>query len=457
MDSLTRCIEKLNNHQTTSVKLVKDAISEASKWAYKNVIGSINPKALEMAEKLDLERKNGHIRSRLHGIPIAIKDNILYDDGTPTTCNSFAFNDFIPPFNASIVDRLIEAGLIPLFKANLSEFAYFMSDEDMPSGYGSMHGQVKHPFDESIDPYGSSTGSAVAVKLGIVPLSIGSETNGSLMAPAYQCQIVSYKPTFGWVSKRGIIPISHTQDTAGPMGNTVKDCALLMDILSFKDTRDPDTLNIDHPLVSKHLNQPLKPSRVGLLSLKNYPYDGDTKKVYEHTKQTLISMGHTVVDLEIEYPKLDNNPTLLIEFKYGMNRFLKEVQGYTHHKSLTDIIEFNQKHADRCLKYGQSLLIKSNNTDGDIHSEFYLNTKRELVETASYMEETMKEQDLIAIATPIWLSFAPIYGNPSVCIPEGIHQGKPKSMVFVGRKHDDETLLRLCHQYELKRNTYEIK
>lgn len=451
MDNLKVCIEKLNNHQTTSVELVQSALDLAAKWAFKNAIGSINPKAFEMAEKLDEERKNGHVRSQLHGIPIAIKDNILYNDSKPTTCNSYAFHDFIPPYNASIVDKLIEAGVIPLFKANLSEFAYFMSDEDMPSGYGSMYGQVKHPFDETIDPYGSSTGSAVAVKLGIIPASIGSETNGSLMAPAYQCQIVSYKPTYGKVSKHGIIPISNTQDTAGPMGNTVEDCALLMDILSFKDQLDPDTLVHEHKQVSSQLNQPLKSSKIGLLSLSNYAYDEDSLKVYEQTKKTLEALGHQVIDLVMTYPNMDNNPTLTIEFKAGMNAFLSTVKGFTKHNSLSDIIAFNQANKDRCLKYGQSLLIKSNDTDGDLHSDFYLKTRTDLLEKSSYMEKTMIEHDLIAIASPLWLSFAPIYGNPSVCIPEGIYNGKPKAMVFVGKKADDETLLRLCHQYQINK------
>ncbi len=445
---LKTCISKLNHQEISSVELVQLAIQNHQENLDKNAIGSIWPDALKWAEKLDEERKNGHIRSALHGIPIAIKDNILFNDGTPTTCNSYAFHDFISPFNANIVNQLLEAGIIPLFKANLSEFAYFMSDEGMPSGYGSMHGQVKHPFDETIDPYGSSTGSAVSVKLGIIPISIGSETNGSLMAPAYQCQIVSFKPTFGRVSKYGIIPISHTQDTAGPMGNTVLDCALLMDVLSFADTNDPDTLNHNHKPVSLALDKPLKPSKVGLLSLSNYPYDEDSKKVYEQTKTRLVSMGHTVVEFSTEYPNMDNNPTLKIEFKANMNRFLNTVKGHTPHQTLSDIIEFNQKHADRCLKYGQSLLIQSNETDGDLNGAFYLEKRADLLDKAGYLERTMVEQDLISIAAPFWLSYAPIYGNPSVCIPEGIYSGKPKAMVFVGKKDDDETLLRLCHQYE---------
>ena len=267
--SIREIKKRLESKEVTSVELVKEALKMHEKWIDKNAIAQISPFAMYQAILRDQERNEGRIRGPLHGIPLVIKDNILYHDGTPTTANAFSLHDLIPPFNANLVDKLIEAGAIIFGKGNLSEFAYFMSYDDMPSGFGSMYGQVKHPFDEKIDPYGSSTGSAVAVKLGIVDLAIGSETNGSLMAPAYQCQIVSFKPTFGYVSKHGIIPISPTQDTAGPMANTVEDCALLMDVLAFEDPSDPTTLNLKRPQsFSKNINKPLKKSKIGLLTLK---------------------------------------------------------------------------------------------------------------------------------------------------------------------------------------------
>lgn len=445
--TLKTMIQQLENHQTTSVDLVKRAIQLHEQYLEKNAIGSVNPHALEMAEKLDLERKIGQVRSSLHGIPIAIKDNILYNDGTPTTCNAYAFKDFYAPFNATIVESIIQAGMIPLFKANLSEFAYFMS-EHAPSGYGSMYGQVKHPFDESIDPLGSSTGSAVAVKLGIVPLAIGSETNGSLMAPAYQCQIVSFKPTFGLVSKYGIIPISHTQDTAGPMGNHVLDCALLFDQMMTQDSNDADTLH--HPIksVSTHIERPLDASRIGLLYFSNYEYDEMNSNIMTEAANRLEAMGHTVVKITIEHPKMDNEKTLLVEFKAGMNKFLSSVQPHMHLQSLSELIAYHEANAERCLKYGQTILIDSDQTSSDLLDDSYIKERQALLSNARMMEDILYKDDLVAVASPLWLSFAPIYGNPSVCIPAGIHDQKPKAMVFVGKRYDDEKLLRLAHQYE---------
>lgn len=444
---LKTMIEKLNACETTSVELVKEAFRVHEKYIDKNAIASVNPMALELAEKLDLERKDGHLRGPLHGIPIAIKDNILYNDGTPTTCNSYAFHDFYSPFNATVIDTILKAGLIPVFKANLSEFAYFMS-KDAPSGYGSMHGQVKHPFDESIDPLGSSTGSAVAVKLDIVPISIGSETNGSLMAPAYMCQIVSFKPTFGLVSKHGIIPISHTQDTAGPMGNHVYDCALLFDQMMSIDSNDLDTLKQSIEPVTKQINEPIKPSRVGLLYFSNYTYDETNTKILEEAALKLEAMGHTVVKVTIEHPKLDNQKTMLVEFKAGMNRFLLSVASSTPHKTLSDIISYNELNKERCLKYGQTILIDANRTNGDLNDETYLANRKELLTNARMIDDILHKENLVAIASTLWLSFAPIYGNPSLCIPIGSYNKKPKSLVFVGKKYDDGTLLQFGHQFE---------
>lgn len=441
----------LDQNLTTSVELVKNAIKQHEKWMSKNAIAQISPLAIEIAIKRDQERHDGYIRGPLHGIPLLIKDNILYKDGTLTTANAYALSDLYPPYHATIVEKLIQSGAIILGKANLSEFAYFMSYDNMPSGYGSMYGQVKHPFDEKIDPYGSSTGSAVAVKLGIVPFSIGTETNGSLMAPAYQCQITSYKPSFGLVSKFGIIPISPTQDTAGPMAQTVYDCAMLMDALNKEDPKDSDTLNLCRP--NSFLDQidlPLSHQKIGCLFLENRAYQDDELKIISQSKERLIALGHEVIDIKIDHSKVDNDQTLLIEFKYAMNAFLKSMDGYTKMKSLDDIIKFNLENKDRCLKFGQSILEKSNETSGDLTDSTYLELRNTLLNRASLLEELMQKHKLDAIMAPLWMGFAPIYGNPSICIPEGIYSNIPKAMVFVGKKYDDLNLLRLTHQYQKK-------
>lgn len=452
--SILKLKERLDRHEITSVELVEEALRQHEKWIDKNAIATLSPYALLTAKKRDEERAQGHLRGPLHGIPMVIKDNILYRDGTPTTANAFSLHDLIPPFSAWIVEKLIESGAIILGKANLSEFAYFMSYDDMPSGYGSMYGQVKHPFDEKIDPYGSSTGSAVAVKLGIVDISLGTETNGSLMAPAYQTQIVSFKPSFGMVSKHGIIPISLTQDTAGPMAHTVQDCAIIMDTIASEDHNDFSTLNLKRPKAfSDDLDVPIKPSKIGLITFQEKPYQDANLDVVNKALLTLKNMGHEVVSIPIDTLDLSNDPTLLIEFKYAINQFLSQVKGSTNMTSLEDIILFNQKNERRCLRYGQSILTKANETSGQMDDAIYLKLREDLLEKASLFEKLMIEKNLIAVMAPLWMGFAPIYGNPSVCIPEGVYEGVPKAMVFVGKKYDDHMLLRLTHQYQINQKS----
>ncbi|MEY3609538.1 MAG: hypothetical protein RLZZ264_59 [Bacillota bacterium] len=437
----------MNEGKTKSVQLLEDAITKHKQHILKNSIGVLSPLAHNRALQADLERKKGISKGLLHGIPILIKDNIMYADGTPTTANSYALKDFIPQKNAPIVDALLKSGAVILGKANLSEFAYFMGDEKMPSGYGSMYGQVKHPIDESIDPYGSSTGSAVAVALGIVPIAIGTETNGSLMAPAFQTQIVSFKPSIGMVSQTGIIPIAPSQDVAGPMAMSVYDCAAVMDVIAFMDPLDSKTKAIQRPIsfVEKVI-QPISKKRIGYVSFSNQPYDADDINILHHTKNKWIAMGHEVVDITIELPPLDNYPTLMREFKVSLNQFLK-----THHqsqmpKTLKEIIQFNLQHSERCLRYGQATLLASEHMPDSL-DQTYQDLLQKLKIEASRFQNILIQKQLDALITPTWLGFAPIYGNPSLCLPMGYVKGKPKGIILVSKIGHDQELLQLGHQF----------
>jgi amidase len=436
----------------TSVQLTVEALSNAERQQDKNAVAVLSPVALSLAKQRDEERKKGFIRGPLHGIPILIKDNILYADGTPTTANSFALSKFIPKENATIVNLLLNAGAVILGKANLSEFAYFMGGEKMPSGYGSMYGQVKHPLYEGIDPLGSSTGSAVAVALNLTQISIGTETNGSIMAPAFQNQVVGFKPTFGLVSKHGIVPISPTQDTAGPFANTVYDCALLMDILNVEDTKDKDTLLLPRPTsFAETLLQPFVPKRIGLFSIKKTPYESLELQTFNNIKLCLQALGFECVDIEIEEQKLENYPTLLQEFKVSLNQFLMDFKSEGLPSSLESIIDFNDQNADRCLKYGQDILLASQATKGGLVEREFLQRRETLMKEASVLEDLLIQHDLQAIVTPTWMSYAPIFGNPSLCIPEGYVNRNPTGAVFVGKKYDDALLLHLGNFYQTHR------
>jgi amidase len=441
----------LDTQQTTSERLVIEVFEKAKHFQHKNAIAVLSPLALEEAKHLDDLRDKGVILGPLHGIPILIKDNILYNDTTPTTCNSYAFHDFIAPYDATIVERLKKAGAIIVGKANLSEFAYFMSKDEMPSGYGSMYGQVLHPFDESIDPYGSSTGSAVAVKLGIVDLAIGSETNGSLMAPAFQSQIVSLKPSFGYVSKHGIMPVSSCQDTAGPMANCVMDCAYLMEVMANEDPNDLSTFHLPRPQSFLNaLHEKVSSVKVGLVSFQNYPYDTSTLKALKTIEAKLNNVNYEVIHIEMEHPTLNNYQTMVIDFKEDFNAFLKSVQGATSYQNLDDVIQFNINNKDRALKYGQSILEEAAQSKLSRESEMYRQMREQLLKEASLFEETLSLHQLDAIITPSWFGFAPIYGNPSLCVPEGLYDGLPKASVWVSKRFDDVRLLQIAHHYETK-------
>jgi amidase len=450
--TLLELIDLLNRKVYTSCDLVNMYLKQIQTFDPKlNAIAEINPDALSIAQERDTEREQGILRSPLHGIPILIKDNINTNDLMHTTASSLALADLHANYQATIVDKLYEAGAVLLGKTNLSEFAYFMSTEKMPSGYGSRHGQIKHPYNEKIDPLGSSTGSAVAVAANMIPISIGTETNGSLMAPAYQNSIVSIKPTLGMVSRYGIIPISFDQDTAGPMAKTVADCAILLEHISGYDPHDPvtkDALCHTDGIGNSYLAS-IKGKRVGIVSFSNYPYKDEDLNILKEAKIKLTEQGIDVIDLSIELENLKNFDTLTYEFKDGMNKYLQSVSGQTRMKSLEDIINFNLEDPERRLKYGQNILVESNETEG-LHDQKYIDMKKDKLEKASLFEKMLYEHQLDALVSTYWLSYAPMYGNPSICVPaKPLTDETPKSLVFVGKKWDDKTLVSIAHHYEI--------
>ncbi len=431
--------EALQKQETTSVDCVHAVRKRYEETRLKNPIGCLSPRAMFYAQQADEERKRGFYRGLLQGIPIVIKDNILYADGTPTTANSYALSTFMPTTHAPLIDRLIHAGAVIVGKANLSEFAYFMSDETMPSGYGSMYGQVKHPLYDTIDPYGSSTGSAVAVALGIVPAAIGTETNGSLMAPAFQCQIVALKPTFGLVEQQGIIPIAPSQDTAGPMATNVNDCAILMDAL-VDETKKPKP----HFSYSDQLNVAPRNVRIGIPSFTNLPYDELQRGSLSKLSSMVTYLGWHHDTLTLVNPPLENYETLKREFKVSFNAFLNDHHHEGAPQSLEAIIAFNERHAARCLRYGQVTLIDSQ-AKPTILDDTFIALKKQLLLEASLLDSILFEKGLDAIILPTWFGFAPIFGNPSLCIPLGYVDTQPTGLILVGKKEDDARLMQLGH------------
>lgn len=447
-------IYQLEHHKITISEMVNYYLKRIRLYNPKlNAIAEINPELEKMIEALEISHK----KSMLHGIPIVIKDNIHTKDQMHTTANSYALKNFYAPYEATIVKKLREAGMVLLGKANLSEFAYFMSFDDMPSGYGSLHGQVKNPYNEIIDPLGSSTGSAVAVAADMIPISIGTETNGSLMAPAYKNSITSIKPSLGFVSRYGIIPISQFQDTAGPMGKTVEDCAMLLDVIYGYDPKDASTeiCNQYQPNFYEATKKPIKGKKIGLLNYiyKDFAYSEEEIKIMQDTKKLFTSLGATVVDIDFELDDLKNDKTLIHEFKHDINTYFETLGENAPIHSLKELIDFNELHKDRCLKYGQSIFLASEKTNGNLNDPDYKKIKTEQMELASKLEKTLKDYDLDAAYSTIRNSYAPIFGTPTVTVPaKPLIDLTPLSLVFFGKKYDDENIITIAHHYEIHTN-----
>lgn len=428
-------IKALENNSKTSYDIATYYIERIKTYDTKlNSIACLNPNVLEDAQLLDEERKKSGPKSILHGIPILIKDNIDVIN-MPNTANAYIMKDYFPKKDAPLIQTLKDAGMLILGKANLSEWAYFMSENEMPSGYGSLHGQVVHPYDKRIDPLGSSTGSAVAVAADFAPLSIGTETNGSLMAPAYQNQIVSLKPTFGQISNKGIIPISPTQDTAGPMARTVYDVSLLYDIMTQSNT-------------SESLNT-LSSYKIGILHFDAFPYSEEHTTILNEMTHVFTSIGYDVRPQTLQYKPASNTETLLYEMKYSLNAYLNHAQ-YPNAQSLRDIIAFNETNPSKFLKYGQTLLVKSDLTSGDLNDPDYVSKRQALLNQSRIFETLLEKENLDALVSVHWLPETPISGLASVVVPaKTLDDLKPVSLVFIGKKHHETTLLNIAHQYEI--------
>ena len=413
---------------------------------YLNAMADINPHVLLEAQSIK-SQKHGP----LTGVPIALKDNIFTTDGLRTTCNSQVFKSFHAPYEATIVRKLREAGALILGKTNCSEFAYFMAMGTMPSGFGSLHGQVKNPYDPTQDPLGSSTGSAVAVAAGLVPMAIGTETNGSLVSPAMRLGIVTLKPTLGSVSRHGIVPISSRQDTAGPMTETVRDTAVLFDTIKGYDPKDP--LSVEHPSLSvstaSTLSNSIKGLRVALLSYEQAPYTKQEQAMLDETRMVLEQQGCETVAVSHKIDLISNLKTLAPEFKRDLNHFLAKLGPAAPVRSLTELIAFNRDHASLCLPYGQAIFHLSEGADYRLKDKTYLTARKKLDDAITAFLTIFSTHRVDAIVTGRITGYAPIGGLPCLHVPGvSMPSSEPRGVLFIGKKWSEETLLRLGHHYE---------
>jgi len=443
-----------------------------------NAVIEINPEALAIAERLDAERKAGRVRGPLHGIPVLIKDNIDTADQMSTTAGSLALVGARPPRDAFIVTRLREAGAVLLGKTNLSEWANYRSTQSI-SGWSGRGGQTRNPYVLARNPSGSSSGSAAAVSANLCVVAIGTETSGSIMSPASACGVVGVKPTVGLVSRDGIVPLSATQDTAGPITRTVRDAALMLAAIAGADARDvatraiPASMSVGAETAVR--GGALKGARIGVVR-GPFGFHPRMDEVMNNVIAALRAAGAIVVD-RVTVETLGRygaaqREVFLYEFKAGLNRYLAEPGRTSPVKTLAEIIAFNAANSPAELPlFGQELLIAAE-AKGPLSEEAYEEARATLFRLARTegLDATMDAHRLDALVMltrgPAHLtdvvngdystggsaSLAAAALCPAVTVPAAMVSGLPVGVSFVGRAWSDAQMLALAADFELKTN-----
>lgn len=437
-----------------------------------NSIIELNPDAINIAEAMDDERKNGKIRSELHGIPVLIKDNIDTGDKMFTTAGSLALMGNKASKDAFIVSRLREAGAVLLGKTNLSEFANFRSTIST-SGWSSRGGQTKCPYVLDRNPSGSSSGSGSAVAANLCTVAIGTETNGSVVSPASVNGLVGIKPTVGLWSRSGIIPISATQDTAGPMARTVTDAAILLSHLTGIDEQDTATFKSKGKTqkdYSQFLTKDgLKGKRLGVEKSFFNGGNPDVIALLEKTIEVLKENGATIVELEILKklsPAQKGEFTVLqYEFKDGLNKYLSKENAPV--KSLKEVIEFNDQHPKEAMPYFKQEILISSNEKGDLNSKEYKDALEKVSSSRKIIDELMQENKLDAVCGVTnglaccidlvngdydtgfsFSSPAAMAGYPHITVPMGFVHDLPIGFSFFGTAYEEHALIKMAYAFE---------
>lgn len=443
--------------EATSRELVQTALSRISALdpGFRSV-RCLAVDALAQADASDELRRSGVSRGPLEGLPVLIKDNIDVA-GLPTTAGALALEQSYPAGDASIVRRLRHAGAVVLGKTNLTELANFMT-EDMPSGYSSLGGQVLNPYDTSLTPSGSSSGSAVAVALQLCVVAVGTETDGSITSPAVHQSLVGLKPTLGLVSRSGVLPIASSQDTPGPMARTVADAAALLQVLAGVDPADPATARAGlDPVVLDAAA--LDGARLGVVA------GPDPSVRHLEAQDALRSAGAVLVDVEL--PVMDHAlemAVLVHEFGRDLDGYLSRLPATAPIRSLRALRDWNDQHPQQALKFGQTHLEEALAVDHDSSRASYEAARHiDLAYTAGVLERALTG-DLEALVFPgaDGCSWAARAGWPSIVVPAGFGPSdrRPVGLMLVSRPWTDARLLSLAYAYEqasrLRRSPQEV-
>ena len=433
-----------------------------------------NPEALFIAGRLDAERKAKGPRGALHGIPVLVKDNIATADRMATTAGSLALVGARPPEDAFVVRQLRQAGAVIIGKTNLSEWANFRSSSSS-SGWSARGGQCRNPYVLDRSPCGSSAGTGAAIAADFAAVGVGTETDGSVVCPSSACSLVGIKPTLGLVSRSGIVPIAHSQDTAGPMARTVRDAALLLGALAGTDPKDPATGAI--PAGGEDYSRVLdagglKGARIGVARNKLFGYHPATDALVNQAIDVMRQAGAVIVD-PADVPHVGEYDdaeltVLLYEFKADLSRFLGELAPGAAVKTLRDIIDFNERHKDLEMPYfGQDLMLKAEEK-GPLTDQPYLDALAQCRRLArdEGLRPIFEDQRLDAVVAPTgnppWpidlvngdhflggsSTPAAVAGYPHITVPAGYVSGLPVGLSFIGPPFSEATLVRLAYAYE---------
>ena len=463
----------LTSHELTAAYLERIAAIDQSGPSLRAVI-EVNPDALAIADALDAERKSGHVRGPLHGIPVLIKDNIATADHLETTAGSLALVGSKPSRDAAIVARLRAAGAVILGKTNLSEWANIRSTTST-SGWSGRGGQTRNPYVLDRDPSGSSSGSGAAVSANLCVVAVGTETDGSIVSPSSTCGIVGVKPTVGLLSRDGIIPISASQDTAGPMARTVRDAALLLSAMAGADARDPATNAIPAALsldfVSALKPGALKGARLGVLR-GPFGFHPRMEAVLDETVAALKAAGAVIVDVgefpnlaQVSEPELE---VLLYELKAGLNAYLAALRPGASVTTLKEIIVFNEANRAREMPFfGQELFGRAQ-AKGPLTEAGYLAARALCLKIARTegIDALLAKHHLDALVAltggPAWVidpvngdaftggssTPAAVAGYPSVTVPASQVFGLPVGISFFAGAWSEARLLALAADFE---------
>jgi amidase len=464
---------RLTSHRLTETYLQRiDALNRRGPALH--AVIEINPQALDIASSLDQERSARGARGPLHGVPILIKDNVETSDRMMTTAGSWALDGWYAPEDAPLIARLRAAGAVVLGKTNMSEWANFRSTHSS-SGWSGRGGQTKNPYALDRNPSGSSSGSAVAVAADLCAAAVGSETDGSIVSPASINGIVGLKPTVGLVSRRGIVPISHSQDTAGPLARSVLDAAILLGAMSGSDPEDPASAAAQGRFETDYRRyvgaDGLRGARLGI-ARRFFADSAPMNAFLDRCVSLLGGAGAQIVD-PADLPvhgdwMAPDLQVLLYEFKSDLNAYLTRLPADFRVHTLSDVIRFNEAQAARELVVFDQELLRQAQAKGGLDSEEYRKA-RETCLTATRsngIDAVLGAHRLDAIVTltagPAWLtdkvngdldtggcsSPAAIAGYPHITVPAGLHEGLPIGLSFFGAPWSEPVLIKLASGFE---------